>query len=66
MLCLPILNRAGAIVGVLQLLNKSTGPFNIEDTDFLRAISVHCALGSGSTPGKNSQVSTGVEFTYGF
>ncbi len=44
MLCIPILNKAGAIVGVLQLLNKGTGPFNTEDKDFLRAISVHCAI----------------------
>ena len=44
LLCLPILNKHNAVVGVLQLLNKSTGPFNTEDTDFLRALSVHCAI----------------------
>ncbi len=44
LLCLPIRNKGNAVVGVLQLLNKSTGPFNTEDTDFLRALSVHCAI----------------------
>jgi diguanylate cyclase (GGDEF)-like protein len=44
LLCLPILNKANTVVGVLQLLNKSNGPFNTEDTDFLRALSVHCAI----------------------
>ncbi len=44
LLCLPILNKANAVVGVLQLLNKSGGPFNTEDTNFLRALSVHCAI----------------------
>ena len=44
LLCLPILNKANNIVGVLQLLNKSSGPFDAEDTSFLRALSVHCAI----------------------
>jgi serine phosphatase RsbU (regulator of sigma subunit) len=44
LLCLPILNKGNDVVGVLQLLNKSTGPFNTEDTNFLRALSVHCAI----------------------
>ena len=35
LLCLPILNKGNVVVGVLQLLNKSNGPFNTEDTDFL-------------------------------
>ena len=44
LLCLPILNKNNDVVGVLQLLNKSTGPFNTEDSHFLRALSVHCAI----------------------
>jgi phosphoserine phosphatase RsbU/P len=44
LLCLPILNKNNDVVGVLQLLNKSTGPFNSEDSRFLSALSVHCAI----------------------
>jgi len=44
LLCIPIRNKDNDVVGVLQLLNKTDGPFNTEDTDFLRALSVHCAL----------------------
>ncbi|MBI3484063.1 MAG: SpoIIE family protein phosphatase [Acidobacteria bacterium] len=44
LLCLPILNKDNDVVGVLQLLNKSAGPFIAEDTNFLRALSVHCAI----------------------
>ncbi len=42
-LCLPILSKGKDIVGVLQLLNKAAA-FTSEDTDFLRALSVHCAI----------------------
>ena len=44
MLCLPIRNKGNDIVGVLQLLNKTSGAFDAEDTNFLRALSVHCAI----------------------
>ncbi|HXM93472.1 MAG TPA: SpoIIE family protein phosphatase [Candidatus Dormibacteraeota bacterium] len=43
LLCLPILNEAGAIVGVLQLLNKME-PFTEEDAAFLDALSAHVAI----------------------
>ncbi len=43
LLCLPIRNEAGAIIGVLQLLNKPEG-FTDEDEAFLDALSVHVAL----------------------
>src|SRR5262249_26299790 len=43
LLCLPIRNEAGAIVGVLELLNKAGG-FNGEDEAFLDALSAHVAL----------------------
>jgi diguanylate cyclase (GGDEF)-like protein len=44
LLCLPIRNKGNDVVGVLELLNKTTGPFDTEDTNFLRALSVHCAI----------------------
>ena len=43
LLCQPIRNEAGAIIGVLHLLNKAE-PFNDEDEAFLDALSVHVAL----------------------
>jgi phosphoserine phosphatase RsbU/P len=43
LLCLPIRNEAGAIIGVLQLLNKAEG-FTDEDEAFLDALSAHVAL----------------------
>lgn len=44
MICYPIKNREGVIIGVLQLLNSSRGEFNQIDLDFLEALSVHAAL----------------------
>jgi serine phosphatase RsbU (regulator of sigma subunit) len=44
MLCLPIRNKDGEIIGVLQLLNKRQGAFTREDESFLRALSDHIAL----------------------
>jgi phosphoserine phosphatase RsbU/P len=43
LLCLPIRNDAGAIIGVLELLNKAE-PFTREDEAFLDALSTHVAL----------------------
>jgi phosphoserine phosphatase RsbU/P len=43
LLCLPIRNEAGDIIGVLQLLNKADG-FTDEDEAFLDALSSHVAL----------------------
>ena len=43
LLCLPIRNDAGAIIGVLELLNKGE-PFTGEDEAFLDALSTHVAL----------------------
>lgn len=43
LLCLPIRNEAGSIIGVLQLLNKPE-PFTDEDEAFLDALSAHVAL----------------------
>jgi sigma-B regulation protein RsbU (phosphoserine phosphatase) len=44
MLCVPIRNREQKIVGVLQLLNKTTGAFGTGDLDFLNSISDHMAI----------------------
>ncbi len=43
-LCLPIRNKGGETIGVLQLLNKRVGSFNSDDEGFLRALSDHVAL----------------------
>jgi serine phosphatase RsbU (regulator of sigma subunit) len=43
-LCLPIRNKAGKIIAVLQLLNKRKGAFSPEDADFLMTLSAHIAL----------------------
>jgi sigma-B regulation protein RsbU (phosphoserine phosphatase) len=43
LLCLPIRNEGGDIIGVLQLLNKADG-FSDEDEAFLDALSLHVAL----------------------
>jgi sigma-B regulation protein RsbU (phosphoserine phosphatase) len=43
-LCLPIRNKTGKIIAVLQLLNKRAGPFSQEDADFLLTLSAHMAL----------------------
>ena len=44
MLCMPIKNRSGRVVGVLQLLNKIDGRFSYADIRFLDAISDHMAI----------------------
>ncbi len=43
-LCMPMRNKDGAIVGVFQLLNKRTGGFNREDENSISALSIHAAL----------------------
>jgi sigma-B regulation protein RsbU (phosphoserine phosphatase) len=43
LLCLPIRNEGGEIVGVLQLLNKDEA-FTAEDEAFLDALSAHVAI----------------------
>ncbi|NOX17974.1 MAG: GAF domain-containing protein [Chlorobi bacterium] len=44
MLCYPIKNKLGIIVGVIQLLNSSAGEFSKMDEDLLEALSIHIAL----------------------
>jgi len=43
-LCAPIRNRNGVIVGVLQLLNKRTASFGQDDLDFLASLGEHMAI----------------------
>ncbi len=37
-LCMPLIDRAGKCIGVLQTLNKSSGAFDEEDVELLRSI----------------------------
>jgi sigma-B regulation protein RsbU (phosphoserine phosphatase) len=41
--CMPIINRDGSIVGVLELLNRKA-QFQEDDMEFLRDVSVHVGL----------------------
>src|SRR4051794_36296120 len=41
--CMPIVNRDGVVVGVLELLNR-TRPLGIDDFEFLSGVSVHVGL----------------------
>jgi signal transduction histidine kinase len=43
-LCMPMRNKEGKIVGVFQFLNKRTGLFGPEDEAFIDALSVHAAM----------------------
>lgn len=44
MLCMPMKDREGKIIGVFQILNKTDGRFDKQDERFLEAFSVHAAL----------------------
>jgi len=44
MLCMPMRNNAGKIIGVFQLLNKNDGAFGKEDEKLIDAMSVHAAV----------------------
>jgi sigma-B regulation protein RsbU (phosphoserine phosphatase) len=43
-LVMPVRDRRGRIVAVLQLLNKKSGRFSDEDIDFVDGISLHAAI----------------------
>jgi sigma-B regulation protein RsbU (phosphoserine phosphatase) len=43
-LCMPMKNRGGTIVGVFQILNKRSGTFTADDESVLDALSVHAAI----------------------
>jgi K+-sensing histidine kinase KdpD len=44
MLCIPMKNKDGKIIGVFQLINKSQGSFDDEDTGFIDAFSAHASV----------------------
>ncbi|HOV99171.1 MAG TPA: ATP-binding protein [Bacteroidota bacterium] len=44
MLCTPMKNKDGKIIGVFQLLNKLDGEFDQEDIEFIDALSAHAAV----------------------
>jgi sigma-B regulation protein RsbU (phosphoserine phosphatase) len=44
LLCMPMRNKDGQVIGVLQLLNKRSGQFTASDEGFLGALSDHVAL----------------------
>lgn len=43
-LVMPVKDRGGKVVGVLELLNKRAGAFDEVDIEFLESISVHAAI----------------------
>ncbi len=43
-LCMPIYNRAGGTLGVIQLLNKKNGVFTKEDETFLKTFGNHASV----------------------
>lgn len=43
-LCMPMRDKEGKIVGVFQLLNKDHGSFTKDDEAFIDALSVHAAI----------------------
>ncbi len=43
-LCMPMRDKEGIIVGVFQLLNKHIGHFGPEDEAFIEALSVHASI----------------------
>lgn len=43
-LCMPLKNKDGKILGVFQLLNKKKGNFTAEDEDYINAFSLHASM----------------------
>jgi signal transduction histidine kinase/CRP-like cAMP-binding protein len=43
-LCMPMKNKDGTIIGVFQLLNKKDGPFAPDDEHFIDAFSAHASV----------------------
>lgn len=44
-LCVPVINKQGKVVGVTQVLNKSGSPFDSEDESRLKAFTAQIAIG---------------------
>jgi putative nucleotidyltransferase with HDIG domain len=43
-LCLPIRNQGGEVLGVIQVINKRSGPFSDADLELLRLLSLQMAI----------------------
>lgn len=43
-LCMPMRNKDGKVVGAFQFLNRREGPFTHEDESFIDGLSVHAAI----------------------
>lgn len=43
-LCMPLRDKQGTILGAFQFLNKRDGPFTAEDEAFISAFSIHAAM----------------------
>ena len=43
-LCVPVVNKDGKIIGVTQVLNKRGGPFNDEDESRLKAFTAQVSI----------------------
>jgi dual 3',5'-cyclic-AMP and -GMP phosphodiesterase 11 len=49
-LCMPIKNSNGQIIGVIELVNKFDGlPFSTSDEMFLEAFAIFCGMGINNT-----------------
>jgi adenylate cyclase len=44
-LCVPVVNKTGEVIGVTQVLNKQGGPFTAEDESRLKAFTSQIAIG---------------------
>jgi signal transduction histidine kinase len=44
LLCTPIRDKEGKVLGIFQILNKRTGVFGPEDEAFIEALSVHVSI----------------------
>jgi adenylate cyclase len=44
-LCVPVINKQGKVIGVTQVLNKRGGPFTDEDESRLKAFTAQIAIG---------------------
>jgi adenylate cyclase len=43
-LCVPVVNQQGKVIGVTQVLNKMSGPFTVEDEQRLKAFTAQVAI----------------------
>jgi K+-sensing histidine kinase KdpD len=44
MICMPMKNKDGKVIGVFQLLNKNRGSFDADDVSFIDALSAHASV----------------------